>query len=116
MSRPARSVPDRVIPGLLAALVVANIALLILLETGGPLIGLVFYLVLLSLSLRARQRYHRLLMVGGLVGLGVHLVEVLTIGWSDYPGLMALNLALPAALGLLAWVAHQVQSQTTPDR
>ena len=68
MSNLERSPLDWVILGLLAALVVTNIAFLILLRTGGPLVGLAFYLVLLVLTLRARQRDHRLVMVGGLWG------------------------------------------------
>ena len=96
-----------VILGLLAALVVTNIALLVLLQTGGPLIGLGFYLILLVLAFRSEQRDHRLLIVGGLVGLAVHLVEVIVMGWSAYPLLVALNLVLPATLALSAWAAGQ---------
>ena len=96
-----------VILGLLAALVGTNIALLVLLRTGGPLIGLGFYLILLVLAFRSEQRDHRLLIVGGLVGLAVHLVEVIVMGWSAYPLLLALNLVLPAALALSAWAAGQ---------
>lgn len=107
MSRLERLPLDWVILGLLAALVVTNTTFLILLRTGGPLIGLVFYLVLLALTLRARQRYHRSLMIGGLVGLAVHVVEAATMGWSVYPVLMALNLVLPAGLALVAWVADR---------
>jgi hypothetical protein len=103
MSHLERSPLDWVILGLLAALVVTNITFLILLRTGGPLIGLAFYLVLLALTFRARQRDHRSVMVGGLVGLAVHVVEVVMMGWSDYPVLMTLNLVLPAALALSAW-------------
>jgi hypothetical protein len=39
------------------------------------------------------------------VGLAVHVVEVVTIGWSAFPMLMALNLILPAVLALVAWFA-----------
>ena len=107
MSSLERSPLDWVILGLLAALVVTNITFLILLRTGGPLIGLAFYLVLLALTFRARQRDHRSVMVGGLVGLAVHVVEAATMGWSVYPVLMALNLVLPAGLALAAWVADR---------
>jgi hypothetical protein len=115
MSHPERSLLAWVILGLLGALVVTNVALLILLWTGGPLIGLGFYLALLALGLRARQRDHRLMMVGGLLGLAVHVVEVATMGWSDYPTLVALNLALPAALALSAWAEDQ-RLQVAGDR
>ena len=105
MSHLERSPLDWVILGLLAALVATNLAFLILLRTGGPLIGLVFYLVLLAITFRAKQGDRRPLIFGGLVGLAVHLVEVATVGWSAYPMLVVLNLVLPAGLALLAWVA-----------
>jgi hypothetical protein len=107
MSKPERSPLDWLILGLLVALVVTNIVFLILLRTGGPLIGLGFYLVLLALTLRARQRDHRSVLVGGLIGVAVHVVEVAAMGWSDYPALVALNLVLPAALALAAWDADR---------
>ena len=88
--------------GLLAALVVTNVVSLALLRTGGPLIGLVLYAVLLW---RWRQRDYRAAVVGGLAGLAVHVVEVVTTGWSAYPALMALNLVLPAVLTPVAWSA-----------
>jgi Na+(H+)/acetate symporter ActP len=94
--------------GLLAALVVANAVFAVLLQAGGPLIGLVLYGVLLW---RWRRRDHRAAVVGGIAGLAVHVVEVVTTGWSAYPALMALNLVLPAALAPVAWAvarqAHQ---------
>ena len=116
MSRSARSLLDWVILGLLAALVATNLALLIMLRTGGPLIGLGFYSVVLALSFRARQGEHRLALRGGLLGLAVHLFEVAVIGWSDSPGLVVLNLALPAALALSAWGADHGRKQATDDR
>ena len=103
--RVSKSPLDWVILGLLATLVMTNHAFLILLRTGGPLIGLAFYVVLLVLTLRPRWRNHRSVMVGGLVGLAVHVVEAATMGWSVYPVLMVLNLVLPAGLALVAWVA-----------
>ena len=35
----------------------------------------------------------------------MHVVEVVIIGWSPYPVLMALNLILPAVLMPVAWLA-----------
>jgi len=90
--------------GLLAALVVTNAVFLALLQTGGPLIGLVLYAVLLW---RWRQRDYRAAVVGGIAGLVVHVVEVVTTGWSAYPALVALNLILPAMLAPVAWLAGQ---------
>jgi hypothetical protein len=107
MSHIERARLDWVILGLLAALVVTNVTFLILLRTGGPLIGLAFYLVLLALTFRAGQRDHRPVMVGGLVGLAVHGVEAAMMGRSDYPVLVVLNLILPAALALSAWGADR---------
>jgi hypothetical protein len=90
--------------GLLAALVATNAAFLDLLQTGGPLIGLVLYAVLLW---RWWRRDYQAAVVGGLAGLAVHAVEVITIGWSAYPALMTLNLILPAVLTPTAWLAKQ---------
>lgn len=90
--------------GLLAALVVTNAIFLVLLQTGGPLIGLVLYAVLLW---RWKQRDYQATVVGGVVGLAVHVVEVVTMGWSVYPAFIALNLILPAVLAPVAWLAGQ---------
>ena len=94
--------------GLLAALAVTNAALLALLHTGGPLIGLVLYAVLLW---RWRRRDYRAAVVGGLTGLAVHVVEVVSMGWSAYPALLALNLILPAVLAFVAWLADRRAEQ-----
>ena len=107
MSSRERSALDRVIVGLLAALVVTNIAFLILARTGGPLIGLAFYLALLALTVAGRQRDHRSVMVGGLVGVAVHVVEAVAMGSPEYQVLLGLNLILPAALALAAWAADR---------
>jgi hypothetical protein len=90
--------------GLLAALVVTNAVFLVLLQTGGPLVGLVLYAVLLW---RWRERDYRALVMGGLAGLAVHVVEAAVMGWSVYAALMALNLLLPAVLALTAWSTEQ---------
>ena len=50
-------------------------------------------------------------MVGGLLGLAVHVVEVAVMDWSAYPVLVALNLVLPAALALSAWTADRGPQQ-----
>ena len=90
--------------GLLAALVVTNAIFLVLLQTGGPLIGLVLYAVLLW---RWKRRDYWATVVGGFVGLAVHVVEVVTMGWPVYPAFMALNLILPAVLAPVTWLAGQ---------
>jgi hypothetical protein len=94
-----------VVIGLLVALVATNIVFLVLGRTGGPLIGLAFYLALLVTVWRRRQPDYRPVVVGGLVGLAVHIVEVILVGWTAYPLLMALNLILPAVLVPVAWLA-----------
>ena len=91
--------------GLLAALVATNAVFLLLLRIGGPLIGLVFYVALLVIVWRRRRPDWRPVMMGGLVGSAVHIVEVVVGGWTAYPLLVALNLILPAALVLVAWLA-----------
>lgn len=90
---------------ILGALVATNVTFLILVRTGGPLIGLVFYLALLIVVWRKRQPDYRPVVVGGLVGLVVHIVEVTLVGWATYPLLMVLNLILPAILVPAAWLA-----------
>jgi hypothetical protein len=91
--------------GLLVALVAVNVVFLVLLRTGGPLIGIVFYAALLLGTWRRRRPDYQPAVVGGLIGLAVHIVEVILVGWTAYPLLMALNLALPAALAPLARLA-----------
>ena len=91
--------------GLLGALVATNVTFLILVRTGGPLVGLVFYLALLVVVWRGRQPGYRPVVVGGFVGLAVHIVEVILVGWTTYPLLVALNLILPALLVPAAWQA-----------
>ena len=116
MSNSGRSPLEYTILGLLAALVGTNVAFLLLLRTGGPLIGLAFYGVLLVHAWRAQRRGYRGIVVGGLVGLIVHVVELIAIGWSAYPMFMALNLVLPATLALVAWAAGQGPQQIAGNR
>jgi hypothetical protein len=89
----------------LGALVATNVTFLILVRTGGPLIGAVFYLALLVVVWRRRQPDYHPVVVGGLVGFVIHIVEVIFVGWTPYPLLMALNLILPAILVPMAWLA-----------
>jgi Na+(H+)/acetate symporter ActP len=111
MNSADRSALTWVVLGLLATLVTTNVIFTILQHTGGPLIGAAFYAVLLTLAWRGQQRNHRAMIVGGLVGLAVHVVEVVTMGWSAYPVLMVLNLILPAGLVLVAWAADRGTQQ-----
>jgi len=105
VNKKRRSPLARAVLGLLGALVATNVTFLILVRTGGPLIGLVFYLALLVVVWRRRQPDYRPVVVGGLGGLVVHIVEVILVGWTTYPLLMALNLILPAVLVPAAWLA-----------
>ena len=90
---------------ILGALVATNVTFLLLMRTGGPLIGAVFYLALLVVVWRRRQPDYHPVVVGGLVGLVIHIVEVILMGWTAYPLLVALNLVLPAVLVPAAWLA-----------
>lgn len=99
---------DRVALGLLAALVATNAFALALLGTGGPLIGMVLYAVLLW---RWERRDYWSAVVGGLAGLTVHVMGVVGTGWSAYPDLIALNLVLPALLAPAAWLARRKARQ-----
>ena len=110
MNDPDRPPWDWAIRSLLIALVATNISLLILLHTGGPLVGLVFYLFMLILVFRTKRPDYRPVIIGGLLGLAVHLVEVATAGWRANPLLLSLNIVLPAALAFSAWRAgHGLQ-------
>ena len=102
--------------GLLAALVVTNAVFLILVRTGGPLVGLLFYAALLIVVWRGRRPDWRPVVVGGLVGFAVHVVEVVVAGWTAHPLLMALNLILPLALAPVAWLAGREVVDAHPDR
>jgi hypothetical protein len=109
MRNPERSPLDGIIAALPVALLVAllltNLAFYVRLRTGGPLVGLAFYLVLLAITFRQDRASHRPVMLGGLLGLAVHVVEVVAMGWPVNRALMALNLLLPAGLALAPWVA-----------
>ena len=83
---------------LLGALVATNVAFLFLVHSGGPFIGLMFYLALLVIVWREQPSDYRPVVMGGLIGLVIHVVEVVFVGWSIYPLLMVLNLILPAVL------------------
>ena len=107
MNRKRRSPLAWAVLGILGALVAANVTFLILVRTGGPLIGLVFYLALLVVVWRRQQPDYHPVVVGGLVGLVIHIVEVILVGWTAYPLLVALNLVLPAVLVPAAWLARR---------
>ena len=102
--------------GLLVALAATNAVFLISLRTGGPLIGLVFYVALLIVVWRRRRPDWRPVMVGGLVGFAVHTVEVVVGGWTAYPLLVALNLILALALVPVAWLAGREVVDAHSDR
>jgi hypothetical protein len=112
MTRTERPLLAWIVPVLLATLVITNGVLLALAQKEGALIGLVLYAILLW---RWRGRDYQAVVVGALAGLAVHLVEVITMGWSTYPALMALNLVLPTALTPVAWaiVRRARQEKTT---
>jgi hypothetical protein len=94
--------------GLLTALVATNVLALAFLKSAGPFIGLAVYAVLLW---RWERRDYAPAVVGGLAGLGVHVVEVWVSGWSVYPDLIVLNLALPALLVPVARLVNQRERQ-----
>ena len=105
MNRAKKTPLVRVTLGLLVALVATNVTFLVLSRTSGPLIGIAFYAVLLAVVCRGQRRGNREVMVGSLVGLAVHVVEVIILGSTPYPALMALNIVLPAILAPVAWLA-----------
>ena len=100
MPRSARSRLDWIALGLLGALVTANALLLAIHRTGGPAIGIVLYAAVLWRWLRGD---YGAALIGGLIGMVVHVVEAVTMGWTRFPPLGALNLLLPAVLVPLAW-------------
>jgi hypothetical protein len=105
MNGSGRSPARWVALALLVALVATNAVFLALLRTGGPLIGLTCYAILLALVWRGRQRDYQTAAIAGLAGLLVHATEVVAVGWTAYPVLLALNLILPALLAPAAWLA-----------
>ena len=102
--------------GLLVALVATNAVFLVLVRTGGPLVGLLFYGALLIVGWRGRRPDWRPVTVGGLVGFAVHVVEVVVGGWTAFPLLVALNLILPLALAPVAWLAGREVVDAHIDR
>lgn len=107
MTRTAKLPLKWMVLGLLVALVVTDVVFLLLVRSKGPLIGVIFYAGLLVLTWGKQQQEFVTAMVGGIVGLAVHAVEIMTLGWSPYPVLMGLNLVLPAMLALAAWTASR---------
>jgi hypothetical protein len=87
--------------GLLTVLVATNVVFMILSQKIGPLIGSAFYGVLIWRW--CRHKYQDAI-VGGGIGLVVHLLEVIFMGWEDYAVLLALNLILPVPLILVSGV------------
>ena len=71
---------------------------------------------LLIVVWRGRRPDWRPVIVGGLVGFAVHVVEVAAAGWTAYPLLVALNLILPLALAPVAWLAGREVVDAHPDR
>ena len=111
MSRTERPLLAWIGLSLLATLVITNGVFLALVQKGGPLIGLVLYAILLW---RWQRRDYQAVVVGALAGLTVHLVEVITMGWSTYPALVALNMALPTGLTPVAWsIARRARQEKT---
>ena len=86
----------------LVALVAANGVLAAPSRTLGPLAGILLYSALIWRWLR---RDYQAGIVGGGAGLVIHIIEVVGGGWTALPLLMALNLVLPALLGLMSWLA-----------
>lgn len=85
--------------GLLIALVATNVAFMIVSQKIGPLIGSVFYGVLIWRWCRHKYQDG---IVGGGIGLVVHQLEVIFMGWEDYAVPLALNLILPVPLILVS--------------
>ena len=69
-----------------------------LLRSGGPLIGAGFYLILLIITCRSRKSGYQPVILGGIAGFIVHIVEVILMGWTPYPPFMILNLIFPIIL------------------
>lgn len=105
MSKGKRTVFDWAALAALSGLMAVNGALGLLLRTGGPLIGLACYGALLVVAWRSQGDSWHTLAIGSIVGLLLHVVEVIVWGWSEQAILMGLNLLLPAVLAILAWLA-----------
>jgi hypothetical protein len=82
----------------LGMLVAANATFCLLMRSVGPLIGAGFYLVLLINTYRSRESSYQPVILGGIAGFIVHILEVILIGWTPYPPFMILNLIFPIIL------------------
>ena len=112
MNRAKRPSVFWIVVGLLTALAATNVALLILLRTGGPLVGLAFYLALLATVWRGREPDYQPVVVGGLVGLAVHRIEGAGSVWAVLAGAVA-GIAMIWILGFLMAGLKSLQSSGT---
>lgn len=94
---------------LLLSLVMGNALWLVLRWHGGASIALVFYTAIWRLCLRRRRFQEGI--IAGVIGFGVHLVELILLGTSQLTWLdqafFAMNLVLPIPLAISSYIAFR---------
>lgn len=94
---------------LLLTLVIANAVWLIVSWHGGALIALLFYLVISFLLLRRRHFQEGI--IAGVIGFGIHLIELIVLGTGQLTGMERIffyaNLILPIPLTITSYLASR---------
>jgi hypothetical protein len=99
----------RIAVALLLSLAAGNALWLILRWHGGALIALIFYTAIWVLCLR-RQRFQEGI-IAGVIGFGIHLIELILLGTSQLTWLdqafFAMNLVLPIPLAITSYLSFR---------
>jgi len=91
-----RRVNEKIILFILAALALGNLIFLIKSSSSGPIVG--FALATGAVVHWCIRRNSQFIMVIALVWMGLHLYELMKLGFGSYPVLLSLNLLLPIPL------------------
>jgi len=104
-----RSLNEKMTIGILVVLVIANAVWLATSEYSSPLIALIFYALIAFLCWR--RSHFQAGLIGGIVGLGVHIYELLSQGIIELGGLelglFFINLTFPIPLIYFSYRAYQ---------
>lgn len=91
-----RRINEKIILSILAALALGNLIFLIKSSSSGPIVG---FAVATGAALHWWiRRNPQFIMVIALVWMGLHLYELVKLGFGSYPVLFSLNLLLPIPL------------------
>jgi len=101
----------------LLVLIGVNAIWLVVSRNSGPLIALIFYLVITFLCFR--RRHFQAGVIAGVLGFGVHLGELLVQGARELTGIDQVffyaNLILPLPLLITSYLASRVKSGTQAE-